>query len=281
MAARSAWAGALTLAGLPVNVKLYGRTKSRSGESFKTLAPTNQLPIQQQLVDSDGNVVERADCLKGVEVSKGSFHALPEEAVEMIGSAERSVMLEPEQFCPLATVPLHLTTAAYAVAPNDKVPGSEQAVGIVWNGLRAAELGYVSQIVVRAGSRDSILVVWADDEGLHANGLPYASELHPAPAWKPVEDEQAAQTFEAFVTSAYADRMAEFDHEQYTSSYAERRAEAVQAALAGEKIAVPEVAKAQAAAPDLLAAMQASIKQAKTPAPKVKPKAAKKEKAKA
>lgn len=275
MAARAAWSGAISFGGFPINVRLYPRVKSRSSESFKTLAPTNQQPVKQQLVDTDGTVVERADCIKGVPVGKDTFSPLTPEAVESINSAERSVMLEPERFCPLDTLPISLTQTAYAVVPDEKVPGSDQPAGILWNGLRETGLALLTQIVPRAGSRDSILALWADEHGLHASALPYASELNDAPSWEPIEDEAAAQTFEAFVEQKYADISGDFEHEAFTSVYKEHRAEIVQAALKGEKIEVPEIAQAQAATPDLMAAMQASIADTKGQAPKAK-KAAKK-----
>lgn len=269
--ARATWSGALTLAGLPINVRMYSRVKSRSSESFKRLAPTDQLPVKQQLVDTGGSVIEQAECLKGVEVGKGKFHALPEEAIELIGAAERSTVLEPEQFAPLASVPLALTITAYELTPDEKVAGSDRGVKIVWNGLRASGLAYITEIVPRAGSRDSVLAVWADSTGLYANALPYAAELQTVPEWDNVEDDAEAATFQAFVQQQYPELIGNFDHAARTSSYAERRAEAVQAALSGETIVVPEVAVAKAAAPDLLAAMQASLgAPAKAKAPKAK-----------
>lgn len=275
--ARAAWSGAINFAGFPVNVRLYSRVKSRSGESFKQLAPTNQAPVQQQLVDTDGSVVERADCLKGVEVGKGQFKALPPEAVEMIASAERSVTVEPESFCPVESVPLALSTRGYAVVPDEKVPGADQPTGIIWNGLRASRRAYITEITVRAGSRDAILAIWADDDGLYANELPYVDELNDVPAWEPKEDERAAETFAAFVDSQYADIAGPFDHSAFESKYRQRRADAVQAALKGEAIEVPEAAQAKTAAPDLMAAMQASLGKPK-PKPKAKAKEAKKAK---
>src|SRR4051794_29907765 len=273
--ARAAWSGAISFAGFPVNVRLYNRVKSRAAESFKTLAPTDKAPVTQQLIDTAGAVVERADCLKGVELSKGQFKELPPAAVEMIGSAERSVEVEPEQFAPLASVPLELSLKGYKVTPDEKVPGADRPTGIIWNGLRATGRAYITQITMRAGSRDCILAIWADEHGLYANELPYKAELNDVPGWEPVVDEQAAATFEAFIDAQYADKAGDFDHDGYESRYRERRAEAVQAALNGETIEVPEVKQAEAAAPDLMTLMQASVGEAKKPKAKAKAKKAK------
>lgn len=141
MAAASAWKGAVEFAGFPVNVKLYGRTKSRSGESFKTLAPNGD-PVRSVYIDSDGEQVERAECSKGVETSKGQFTALSTEAIESIASAEKSSMVTPSSFAPLDSIPLELATAAYAVVPDSDVAGADKSVGLIWNGLLDSGLAY-------------------------------------------------------------------------------------------------------------------------------------------
>jgi len=277
--ARASWSGALTLAGLPIHVRLYPRASSRSGDSFKLISPATKGPVSQKYLDEQGNAFTVKECDRGVEVAKGQIHPLPPEALELIGSAERSSVLEPEQFSPLADVPLELTLTAYAMTPDEKVPGSDMGVKIVWNGLRAGELAYITQITPRAGSRDSVLAIWGDETGLYANSLPFADELQSTPEWDMVVDEDQAATFQAFVQANYADKLGAFDHTAFASSYKERRAEAVQAALSGEAIVVPEVEQAKAAVPDLMAAMQASIGAAGAPAKKPAKKAAAKAKA--
>lgn len=257
MAARATWSGAITFAGFPINVRAYSAVKSRSSQSFKRLAPSDKLPVKQQLVDTAGDVHEQADCLKGVEVTRGKFVALDPAAVEMIQTAERTDLIEPDRFADRDSVPLHLATGSYRLVPDDKVPGSEGPVGILWNGLRATERVLITSWTPRAGSREALLAVYADEDGLVANTLPYLAELNDVPEWTPTENEQAAATFSQFVEQNYSTDP--FDHAAFESTYLARREAAVQAALNGEVIEAPTDAPAPAATPDLMAAMQAAL----------------------
>lgn len=269
--ARPKWSGALTFAGFPINVRVYPTIESKGGDSFKQLAPTDLQPVKQVLVDTNGNPVERKDCLKGVEVKKDAYVSLSPEAVEAIQSAERTDTLEAERMPLAETVPLHLSKSpALRVVPDPKVPGSEGPFKILWNGLRKSKRAYVTKWTPRAGSRDEIIVFVATQYGIDAHTLPFENELHAdLPEWKPEEDADAAKVFEQVVDANY-DTTA-FAHHALTSDYAERRAAAVKAAVAGEEIVMPAAAEAQASVPDLMAAMQASLSGAKSQAPKKAP----------
>lgn len=256
--ARKSWSGAITFAGFPINVCLFPRAQSRSGDSFKQLSPHTQGPVKQQLIDSDGVVVSKAECLKGVETGKDTYKVLPEDAVEMIAAAERTTQLDPIGFPPLDTVDLTLSTGAYVVVPDPKVDGAESPTQILWNGLRESGRAMVASMTMRAGSRDTILVVHATDEGLLANTLLFAQELaSDVPTFTPEPDEDAASLFSSVIESKY-DTDA-FAHDAITSDYAERRKAAVQAAINGETIEAPATTEAKAATPDLMAALKASL----------------------
>ena len=271
-AATTSWSGGLELAGFPINVKLYATVASASADSFRMLAPESGVPVKQQLIDpSTGEVVERSDTLKGVEVSKDKYVALDKAAVDAIALRERTQIAAPRSFCPLGTVPLGLATKRFAVRPNDKVPGAEVPVGILWNGLLASGLAYVTELTMRSGSRDTILILHADEEGLWASSLPYITEVKPLPEFRFERDEKAANLFAQFVQTSYATE--DFDHHAFESQYTARREAAIAAALKGEPVEVAQEATPAKDAPDLMALMEAQVA-AKGPTGK-KPKARK------
>jgi non-homologous end joining protein Ku len=279
--ARPTWSGALTFAGFPVPVRVYKTIASRSGEGFKMLGPNGE-PVRRVYVDSDGAEIPQADCLKGIETSKGVYQALAPEAVESITEAERTGTLEPERFPLAETVPIHLSKGpAMRVVPDPKVDGSERSFKTLWNGMYASGRAYVTKWVPRSGARDEIVVFIATEFGMDAYSLPFKSELaDDLPEWAPEEDAAAAAMFEQVL--ANEDTTA-FAHDALKSDYAQRRKAAVDAALAGKVYVAPEAAQAQAAVPDLMAAMQASLSgaPAKKAAPKKKAPAKAKPKAKA
>lgn len=272
MAGRSSWRGAVEFGGFPINVVLYNRKKSRSAESFKTIGPDG-LPVRSVYLDGDGNEVDRATTKRGVPTGRDTYFVLPDEALEAIKEGSKSVSIEPKQWCPKESIPFELAETTYFVTPDLKVPGAEKPVGILWNGLRASGLAYASDVTIRAGSRDSILVLWADDDGLYATSLPYTEELHAAPDYEFEVDDEAAEVFTQFVKAKYEVNDG-FDHQLHRSEYRERREAAISAAMNGEQIDVPS-APTPASEPDLMALMQQTAKDAKRQSKGGKKKAAK------
>lgn len=261
MAARSAWSGAINFAGFPLHVSAYNLIASKQGDSFKTIAPDG-MPVRQQYVDSSGNVVERDQCSKGAEIGKDKIVVLKPEAVEQIQEAEKSVTLDAERFPPLESVPLHLSTGHYRFVPNPKVPGADKGVEIIWNGLRKTKRALVVDgWTPRAGSRPMLLVLHADEYGLTGNVLPYPTGLNAVPEHRFEVDDAKAAMFEQFVAQNYLTD--DFTHTSYEDTYAKRRAEVIAKAMAGEPIVTTAGEAKAEPVPDLMAAMEASLKAVK------------------
>jgi DNA end-binding protein Ku len=270
MASNTAWRGAVELAGFPVHVALYSRVKGQRTTSFKTLSPTSKKPIRSAYLDPEsGDEVARADCLKGVEIEKDIYQPLPPETIEAINAGVKTQLAKLEQLCPVGSIAWDLAIDRFAVCPDSKVPGSEQSLNILWNGLRDSALAYTTQVSLRGG-HDAILAIYADDVGL----LPFEVELYEVPTPGFTEDEDQAAMFASFIENQYADQIGDFDHSHYESEYRARREYAIEAALAGEAIKV-EAPKPASAVPDLMAVMAAATKKpAKKPAAKTTKKVA-------
>lgn len=260
MAARATWSGAITFAGFPFPVKAYNLSSSKA-QSFKTLCPCHGEPItQKNLCATDGTVVTAPE--KGIEIAKGAYHTLPQATVDSIQAVGKSVALDVEKVVPFDTLDLHLSTGAYRLIPDDS---AEKPVAIMCEVLRDAKRALVTRWTPRAGSRDSILAIYAGPDGqLQANTLPFAHELSAAPSTNlsliPVSDAEK-QMFTQALTSLYPN--GDYDVKDFPSEYAERRQKAIDAALAGAPI--PQAAAPAAPpVPDLMAALQGALNAAGT-----------------
>lgn len=277
MAARSAWRGAITFGGFPINVAAYNVIKSKSGDSFKSLCPCHHQPIVAPKVCAQTrDEIQTADLLKGVEISRDDVREVPADAVAKINDAERSTALDIKQLAPRASVPLHLATGHFRLVPDPKVPGSVKPVQILWNGLHTNERVLITEWVPRAGSRTQLVAIEADAFGLNLHVLPYVTDVQDTDEFKPEANEQAAAMFGTFA-EAQGILMDDFTHTSYEDTYAQRRSALVEKALAGEKIEVPNAAEEKGEVVDLMAAMQASLdalKPAKKPKVKAPAKAA-------
>jgi len=262
MAARAAWTGAITFAGFPIHVQAYNATKSKNGDSFKTVCPCHGQPIKQQLVCGvSGEQVERGSTGKAIEVSKTQHVRVPDETLDAIAQNESTGSVEVERFAPLASVPLALSQGSFRLAPNGKVPGSDQPVSILWNGLRATQRAAIIEgWTPRSSTAPAVLVVHADEDGLVGNVLPFVGDLQSAPGETPEVNEQAAAMFTQVIEASYSTES--FDHGAYVNHYGERRARMLEQVIAGEPVTVSEDAPATTPVPDLMAAMNAALEAA-------------------
>ena len=247
------WRGAVEVAGLPLNIALHPMKRSRRTDSFKNLAPNGFPPVTPTTVtDTDGNEIPKDALGKGVKVGK-QFFPLSDQVVEQIKSyAEKTQVIEAKSFAPVDTIPLEQALMSYWVTPDEKVIGSDRSVNVLWNGLRHTGLAYIAQVTL-SGSMDSVLAMWANDDGLFAATLPFAVELYPRPQVAFTQNAAAGQMFAAMVEEF---EVAPLDLSAYTSEYKARRDEAIEMALAGQEIVVPAAPAPVADAPDLMAVME-------------------------
>lgn len=288
MAARASWAGAFSVGGVPIPVKVF--TLAPAGrQSFKSLCPCHKEPIEQHKhcpVTQD--VIEHEDLVKGVMVGSGknaTVVPLDDDAIDQLKelTEQRTVMADILKLPPADTIPWHLAVGRYRVVPDEKAVGSEKSLNILWNGLWATGRALVTQWIKRKGSAPTLAVLRADEHGLTAIELPYATAVRDddptIPEFTPELDEQAQQVFSMFIQMQDYDT-GDFDHDEFTDTVAERRDELVMAAMGGAPMPKPSApAAAPSGVPDLMAALTASLAHAQaggTPSAPAAPKPAKK-----
>ena len=257
MAAKSTWRGAIDIAGLPVNVAVYPVVKSTTVDSLKLLTPDGK-PVEQfykDPTDPDGRLYKIGELGRGVKTEDGVV-PLSDEALDMISDAERSTVIEASYFAPVESLPMELAVAAYSVVPDSKSAGSDRAVNIVWNGLRREGLAYVTQVTFRSGSKDHVMAIYATDSGLAAITFPFAEDLHGAQPVTVTPDDQAADMLAQVIKKKSEIRA--FSLDDFQSQSRARRAEAIEAALAGREIQPREVPEAKTAE-DFLSLLEAQL----------------------
>lgn len=258
----TAWRGAVEFASFPINVVLYSRVQKQRSQSFRNLAPSGQ-PVAQQMVDPhDQAVVENSAIRKGVDVGGGRFIVMPPEAIEAVKSGVKTEVAKPRQFVPVDSLAWDLAIDRFAVRPDDKVPGSGQSTGIIWNGLRSTSLACVTQVSL-TGGHDGILALYADDQGFWGALLPFEEELYPVPTHQFEVDEKAETLFAQVLEAQH--EVEPFDHSAYKSEYRARREAIIDQVVAGKTPVQPDQPASEPI--DLIAVLKASVA-TKTKTPK-------------
>jgi non-homologous end joining protein Ku len=264
MAQRSSWAGPITFGGFPFAVKAYpllaGETKDKR---IKTLCTCHNAPVKAPRVCGvSGATLTDAEQIKGVEKSKNAFAVVDGAALDA-ASGPKSVAIAPTRVVHLTTVPLYLTMAAYRFVPE---PGHEASVAGLQAVLeKSGKALEVPGFVARNGAPDTVLILFGRDGELLGCTIADKTKLHARPALTAtlLPDAQLAMLGQVLDT-VYP--LGDFDATSFESQHAAKRAGAILAAVAGTAVAAPtDAAPAAPAVPDLMAALEASLKAAAQP----------------
>lgn len=257
--ARPSWSGSIEFAGFNMKVAAWRTTKDKRSESFKTLDPVHKMPVSQQLVDFQGNVVERATTMRGIAVYDGIVPLTPEQ-LESITEGERTKRIVAEVFPPKDTVDLSLAVGHFQLGPPDAAPEEGASLNVLWNGLRSTERVMVTEITMRGGARPAMYAIEATATGLIAHQMPYASDFQETTSWVPEVNERAAELFELVTQDAVLD---DFILDAYDDLYTQRRQTVIDAALRGEKVSINGEQPPAVVAPDLMAELEKQMGDAK------------------
>jgi DNA end-binding protein Ku len=259
MPARSIATATISFGLVSVPVNLYSSSESKTSVSFNMLHKKCSSRLKQQYICSkDGEIVERAETVKGYEFAKDQYVVLNPEELKAL-EEKATQMIEILEFVPLEKVDREYLEKVYYLGPGK---GGDRAYRLLAKALeetgRAALGQYAArgqQYLVLLRPRDGVLVM----EQLH-----YADEVKPTtevpvPAGevKPQELKLAKQLIEQTAND-------EFEPQKYKDTVRERVIEMIQRKVEGQDITAAEAPQdAGGKIIDLMEALKASLAKAK------------------
>jgi DNA end-binding protein Ku len=234
----------------------------RSDPKFRTLdAETNQ-PIRQQMVSSarDDAVVERTETVKGYEVGKGQFVVVTDEELESV-AVERRRTIDIISFIDIDEVDPVYYDRTYYVAPQE---ASNKPYTLLLEALKQTGKAAVGKLVL--SSKEHLVLLRPSGDALAIELLFYPEDVrissreeiedvvHDTKVAKP-ELEMAKQLVES-LSRPFEPGEFENEHKRDLMALIEKK-------LAGEEIEVAPEPEERQPVPDLMAALQASLDQAK------------------
>lgn len=267
MAARSLASMTLSFGLVNVPVQLYSATESSGSVSFNFLTKEGSRVKQQYISEQTGQVVARADMIKGYEFEKDRFVTFTPDELKALDEAASHV-IEIVAFVPLEAVDPIYYDRAYFLAP-DKRGGKPYAL------LKAAmqESGKCALARFVSRGKQYVAQVRPGEDGLVLQQLLYADEvrsqkdlgIEDAPVSK-AELQLALQLINQISADTY-------DPTEFKDDEKQRVLEAIDRKIAGKKFV--ESPRAEEAGPsgghviDLAEALRASLSNSrarKTPA---------------
>ena len=259
---RSIWSGAISFGLVNVPIKLYSAV-SKKTVRFHQLHGTTGTRIQQRRVDpSTGEEVPYEEIVKGYEIGKERYVVITPDELESL-DPEKTRTIEIEDFVEEAEIDPIYYDHPYYLAPGT---GAEKAYRLLLEAMKEAGRVAIARVVIR--NKEQLVAIRPSGEVLTMSTMNFADEVVSPEAIEEIgaqDGEKATATKrELDMAQQLIDSLtADFDPSKYHDTYRERVLELIERKAAGEEIAVAPEAPEPAAVPDLMAALEASLQEAK------------------
>ena len=259
---RSIWSGAISFGLVNVPIKLYSAV-SKKTVRFHQLHGTSGTRIQQRRVDpSTGEEVPYEDIVKGYEIGKERYVVITPDELESL-DPEKTRTIEIEDFVEEAEIDPIYYDHPYYLAPGT---GAEKAYRLLLEAMKEAGRVAIARVVIR--NKEQLVAIRPSGGVLTMSTMNFADEVVSPEVIEEIgaqDGEKATATKrELDMAQQLIDSLtADFDPSKYHDTYRERVLDLIERKAAGEEIAVAPEAPEPAAVPDLMAALEASLQEAK------------------
>ena len=253
--ARSIWTGSISFGLVNVPVKLYTAV-SRKTVHFHQLHDADGSRIQQKrFCAADGEEVPYEHIVKGYEVAPDSYVVIETAELEAL-DPKKTRTIEIEQFVDAAEIDPILYDQPYYLAP---APGAGKAYRLMLEAMRGAGRVAIARVVLR--QKEHLVALRATDEVLVMETLVFADEVVAPSTLDEVKDSEVEVSERELDVARQLIEMLSgpFDATQYHDDYRAAVLALIERKVAGEEIAVAPAAPPLPVAPDLMAALQASV----------------------
>jgi DNA end-binding protein Ku len=270
---RAIWSGAISFGLVNVPVKMYSATSPKTVRFHQLSAKTGTRIKQKRVDPSTGDEVAFDEIVKGYELSPDRYVLIEPEELEAL-DPKATKTIDIEEFVDLAEIDPIYYDHSYYLAP---ATGGAKAYRLLLEAMREAGKVAIGRVVIRSkqqlcalrpsGDAMALSTMLFGDEVLSPDRLDELDGLEEADATKR-ELTMAQQLIESL--------SADFDPTKFKDDYRERVLDLIERKAAGEEIAVQPEAEDTSPAPDLMAALEASLAEIRSgdsdePAPKKAP----------
>jgi DNA end-binding protein Ku len=276
--ARAIWSGAISFGLVNVPVKMYSATSPKTVR-FHQLSSKTGARIRQKRVDpSTDEEVAYEDIVKGYEITPDRYVVIqPEELEALDPKATRTIDIE--EFVDLEEIDPIYYDHSYYLAPAS---GGAKAYRLLLDAMKEEGKVGIGRVVIR--SKQQLCALRPVGEALAMTTMLWGDEVLPADRIDELESvleadpsDRELRMAEQLIESLSAD----FEPGKFHDEYREQVLNLIERKAAGEEIAVQPEAEEPAAAPDLMAALEASLAAVKddkpAPAPRKRSRAGSKD----
>jgi DNA end-binding protein Ku len=254
--ARAIWSGAISFGLVNVPVKLYSATSPKSVR-FHQLSSKTGARIRQKRVDpTTDEEVPYEEIVKGYEITPDRYVLISTEELEALDpKATRTIDIE--EFVDLAEIDPIYYDHSYYLAP---AAGGAKAYRLLVDAMRESGKVGIGRVVLR--SKQQLCALRPTGEALTLSTMLFGDEVLSPDRLDELDSVNEAEASERELTMAQQlidSLSSDFEPDKYHDEYRERVLDLIERKAAGEEIAIQPQAEEPAAAPDLMAALEASL----------------------
>ncbi len=267
--ARAIWSGAISFGLVNVPIKLYSATQQKTVRFNQISAKTGARIKQKRVDESTGDEVPFEDIVKGYEITPDRYVVITDEELEALDpKATRTVDIE--EFVDEGEIdPILLRPQLLPGTDHRRREGLQACCST--RCARPSKVG-IGKFMLR--SKQQLCALRPNGDVLTLSTMLFGDEvLSPdrLDELDQIADATATERELKMAQQLIASLSAEFDPTKYKDDYREQVLELIERKAAGEEIAVQPQAEEPAAAPDLMAALEASLAAMRSDEPESKP----------
>ena len=254
---RAIWSGTISFGLVNVPVKLHTATEEKD-VAFHQFSEKGDRIRNKRVSEKTGREIDFKDIVKGYEVSKGKFVIVTPEELESVDPGPRRT-IEIEDFVELSEIDPIYFAKTYYLAP-DSSEGAKRAYALLRQAMAKNDKVAIGRFVMR--TKQYLVALRPIDKVLTLTTLYFDDEVR---EWKDLDIPGAIklQPREMDIAERLIDSLTtKWKPERYDDTYRTRVLKLVKDKAKGKEIVVEEDAQ-PAPVTDLLAALEASVKEAR------------------
>jgi DNA end-binding protein Ku len=254
--ARAIWSGAISFGLVNVPVKLFSATSPKTVRFHQVSAKTGARIRQKRVDPSTGEEVPYEEIVKGYEISPDRYVLIDPDELEAL-DPKATKTIDIEDFVDLDEIDPIYYDHSYYLAPT---AGGAKAYRLLLDAMGESGKVGIGRVVLR--SKQQLCALRPNEDVLTLSTMLFGDEVL-APdrldELDAVEDAPASDRELKMAEQLINSLSRQFDPSKYHDDYRERVIQLIERKAAGEEIAVEPEAEEPAAAPDLMAALEASL----------------------
>jgi DNA end-binding protein Ku len=258
---RAIWSGAISFGLVNVPVKMYSATSPKTVRFHQLSGKTGHRIRQKRVDEQTGDEVGYEDIVKGYELSPDKYVLInPDELESLDPKATRTVDIE--DFVEIEEIDPIYYDHSYYLAP---AAGGAKAYRLLLDAMRESGRVGIGRVVIR--SKQQLCALRPVGDALALSTMLFGDEvLSPdrIDELDQAKDAEASDRELAMAQQLIDTLSSDFDPAKYHDEYRERVLALIEKKAAGEEIAVQPQAEETSEAPDLMAALEASLAAVRT-----------------